>query len=79
MAGWVGASSELPAPLIEALRKHVLYASKIHADDTPVPALVPGVTLYSMIKTLAKWSERPSAPNEVFVGVVVSWFQDQLN
>ena len=42
MAGWVGASSELLAPLVEALRKHVLSASKIHADDTPVPVLAPG-------------------------------------
>jgi len=42
LAGWVGASSELLAPLVEALRKHVLSASKIHADDTPVPVLAPG-------------------------------------
>jgi hypothetical protein len=42
LAGWVGASSELLAPLVEALRKHVLSARKIHADDTPVPVLAPG-------------------------------------
>ena len=42
LAGWVGASSELLAPLVEALRKHVLSATKIHADDTPVPVLAPG-------------------------------------
>ena len=42
LAGWVGASSELLTPLVEALRKHVLSASKIHADDTPVPVLAPG-------------------------------------
>jgi transposase len=42
LAGWVGASSELLAPLVDALRKHVLSASKIHADDTPVPVLAPG-------------------------------------
>src|SRR6201998_4417907 len=42
LAGWVGASSDLLAPLVEALRKHVLSASKIHADDTPVPVLAPG-------------------------------------
>jgi transposase len=42
LAGWVGASSELFAPLVEALRKHVLSARKIHADDTPVPVLAPG-------------------------------------
>jgi transposase len=42
LAGWVGATSELLAPLVEALRKHVLSANKIHADDTPVPVLAPG-------------------------------------
>jgi transposase len=42
LAGWVGASSELLTPLVEALRKHVLSAKKIHADDTPVPVLAPG-------------------------------------
>jgi transposase len=42
LAGWVGASSALLAPLVEALRKHVLTATKLHADDTPVPVLAPG-------------------------------------
>jgi transposase len=42
LAGWVGASSELLAPLIEAVRSHVMAASKLHADDTPVPVLAPG-------------------------------------
>jgi transposase len=42
MAGWVGAASELLTPLVDALRGHVLAASKIHADDTPVPVLAPG-------------------------------------
>jgi transposase len=42
LAGWVGASSELLTPLVEALRRHVLSAAKIHADDTPVPVLAPG-------------------------------------
>ena len=42
LAGWVGASSELLASLVDALRKHVLAARKIHADDTPVPVLAPG-------------------------------------
>ena len=27
---------------VEALRKHVLSATKLHADDTPVPVLSPG-------------------------------------
>jgi Transposase and inactivated derivatives len=42
LAGWVGASSQLLAPLVDALRQHVLSAHKIHADDTPVPVLGPG-------------------------------------
>jgi transposase len=42
LAGWVGASSSLLAPLVDALRSHVLAASKLHADDTPVPVLAPG-------------------------------------
>jgi transposase len=42
LAGWVGASSELLTPLVDALRKYVVSAKKIHADDTPVPVLAPG-------------------------------------
>ena len=42
LAGWVGASSALLDPLVEALRKHVLAGRKIHADDTPMPVLAPG-------------------------------------
>jgi len=42
LAGWVGATSELLAPLVEAVRAHVMSASKLHADDTPVPVLAPG-------------------------------------
>jgi transposase len=42
LAGWVGASSQLLAPLVEAVRRHVMAGSKLHADDTPVPVLAPG-------------------------------------
>jgi transposase len=42
LAGWVGAASELLTPLVDALRRHVLSATKIHADDTAVPVLAPG-------------------------------------
>jgi len=38
----VGAASELLTPLVDQIRKHVLAAAKIHADDTPVPVLAPG-------------------------------------
>ncbi|MBB6147366.1 transposase [Silvibacterium bohemicum] len=42
LAGWVGAASELLAPLVDAVHDHVMAASKLHADDTPVPVLAPG-------------------------------------
>jgi transposase len=42
LADWVGGASQLLAPLVEALRRHVLSATKLHADDTPVPVLAPG-------------------------------------
>src|SRR3974390_3320811 len=42
MADWVGASSRLLEPLVEALRGYVMEAGKLHADDTPVPVLAPG-------------------------------------
>jgi transposase len=42
LADWVGGTSQLLTPLVEALRRHVLSAAKLHADDTPVPVLAPG-------------------------------------
>jgi hypothetical protein len=42
LADWVGSASALLEPLNEALRKHVMSAVKLHADDTPVPVLEPG-------------------------------------
>jgi len=42
LADWVGQSSALLAPLVEALADQVLSATKLHADDTPVPVLCPG-------------------------------------
>jgi transposase len=42
MADWVGGSSRLLEPLVEALRRYVTAAGKLHADDTPVPVLAPG-------------------------------------
>jgi len=42
LAGWVGGASELLAPLIDAIQKHVLAGAKLHADDTPMPVLAPG-------------------------------------
>ena len=42
LADWVGGTSRLLEPLVEALRRHVMSARKLHADDTPVPVLAPG-------------------------------------
>jgi transposase len=39
---WMGACGVLIAPLVEALRRHVLAPGKIHSDDTPMPVLSPG-------------------------------------
>ena len=61
LAGWVGATSELLAPLIDRVRDHVLAATKLHADDTPVPVLAPGT---GKTKTGRLWTyvrdDRPS-------------------
>jgi hypothetical protein len=43
LADWVGGASQLLAPLVAEIRRHVLGASKLHADDTPVPVLAPGL------------------------------------
>jgi transposase len=42
LAGWVGATGQLIEPLVEALKRHVMVAEKLHADDTPIPVLAPG-------------------------------------
>jgi transposase len=42
MAKWVGEANRLLEPLVEALRRYVMAADKLHGDDTPVPVLAPG-------------------------------------
>ncbi|MTH48968.1 IS66 family transposase, partial [Intestinirhabdus alba] len=42
LSGWVDACCRLLSPLEEALRSYVLTDGKLHADDTPVPVLLPG-------------------------------------
>jgi transposase len=42
LADGVAGTSQLFEPLVEALRRHVMAAQKLHADDTPVPVLAPG-------------------------------------
>jgi transposase len=43
MAGWVAKAAQLVAPLVEAIGAHVMCAERLHADDTPVPVLAPGL------------------------------------
>lgn len=42
LAKWVGHGATLLQPLVDTLRRHVMAATKLHADDTPVPVLEPG-------------------------------------
>jgi transposase len=62
LADWVGGTAELLEPLVETLRRYVLTASKVHADDTPVPVLAPG---NGKTKTGRLWTyvrdDRPAA------------------
>jgi transposase len=64
LADWVGGSSRLLEPLVEALSRHVVSAHKLHADDTPVPVLAPG---NGKTKTGRLWTyvrdDRPAADN----------------
>ena len=39
LASWAGAASALRRPLVDAVRAHMLVASKLHADDTPIHVL----------------------------------------
>lgn len=43
LADWVGQASALLAPLGEALGRYVRGGPTLHADDTPVPVLAPGL------------------------------------
>ena len=65
LADWVGASSQLVQPLVEALRRYVIGGDKLHGDDTPVPVLAPG---NGKTKTGRLWTyvrdDRPSGSKE---------------
>ncbi|MEB0134598.1 IS66 family transposase [Actimicrobium sp. CCC2.4] len=53
MGRWVGACSALMAPLVDALRNHVMAGTKLHADDTTVPVLAAG---HGQTKTGRLWT-----------------------
>jgi transposase len=61
LAGWVAHADELLDPLVAALGRYVLAATKLHADDTPVKVLAPG---HGKTRTGRLWAyvrdERPA-------------------
>jgi transposase len=65
LAGWVGGASRVLEPLVDAIRKYVLEGMKIHADDTPVPVLAPGI---GKTKTGRLWTyvrdDRPAGSSD---------------
>jgi transposase len=71
LAKWVGEASELLSPLVEALRRYVMAAEKLHGDDTPVPVLAPG---NGKTKTGRLWTyvrdDRPSGS----MAAPAAWF-----
>jgi transposase len=62
LAGWVGGASRVLEPVVDAIRRYVLDAQKIHGDDIPVPVLAPG---NGKTKTGRLWTyvrdDRPAA------------------
>ena len=62
LADWVGQCSALLRPLHDALGRHVLAGTTLHADDTPVPVLCPGrgTTKHGRLWTYVR-DERPFA------------------
>ena len=43
LADWVGQTARLMRPLVDAVGAHVMAADRVHADDTTVPVLEPGL------------------------------------
>src|SRR5436190_22730939 len=58
LADWVGASAATLMPLVEAIRRHVFAAERIHADDTTVPVLAKGKTRTGRLWTYVR-DDRP--------------------
>src|SRR3546814_11365259 len=65
LADWVGRSAAILEPLVSLLREEVMAAPRLHADDTPVPVLAPGL---GKTKTGRLWvyvrDERPHGRSE---------------
>ena len=41
LCGWVAEVAERAAPIVEAMKQHVLASRKVHTDDTPITVLDP--------------------------------------
>ena len=72
MAGWVDQGDQLLDPLVAALGRYTLAAAKLHADDTPVPVLSPGL---GKTKTGRLWvyvrDDRPAGSTDA----PAAWYQ----
>ena len=72
MAGWVDRGDQLLDPLVAALGRYTLAAAKVHADDTPVPVLSPGL---GKTKTGRLWvyvrEDRPAGSKDA----PAAWYQ----
>ena len=61
---WVGGTSALLGPLVQALAKYVLASSNVHGDDTPVKVLAPGMGktkcgyLWTYVRDGTAWGAR---------------------
>ena len=62
LADWVGQCHTRLSPMIEPVKRHVMAAGKVHADESPLPVLSPG---RSETKTARLWAygrdDRPAA------------------
>jgi len=73
---WVGGSTQLLAPLVEALGRYVLATSNVNTDDTPVRVLAPGTgktkegRLWTYVRDGTRWGS--SDPPAV-------WYQYSAN
>jgi transposase len=65
LANWIGGIARLVMPLAELIGRYVIAATKVHADDTPVPVLDPG---RGKTKTGRLWvyvrDDRPAASTD---------------
>lgn len=61
LASWVGAASALPRALVDAITRHVLAVTKLHADETRISVLTPcsGKTKTSRLWTYVR-DDQPS-------------------